>query len=338
MAKRILNEDYGRQEKEDVYEMFEQLARSSNDNLLFLCKKFIEQCDGDQQEKERLISIHDEVMKEKGGPTAPIGEEASAPVFDDSFYSEIGSGVRKIPDLCLGVSNKTKALVVIQQIQKGYESMLGVAEGAVIKGSLQACNASGASFNIYYSSDSIVDVTKIAVEAKNLKISGGLVQIGDSEVKVEVKDGMRNYTHISEGGDITLTFETSLGKLEVRLYSGRGGIINVEVYDQEKFNQLLDSGEEIGRNCRLGGLPVIQAIQEGCLEVEAHDQEDSSQLLNSKEEVERSFQLDESSKEIKRTSEHARSFDTWSDVYQQALTGIEGEDFDWGQVSAVGEP
>ncbi|MBR9982973.1 MAG: hypothetical protein MUP48_03760 [Wolbachia endosymbiont of Homalodisca vitripennis] len=64
---------------------------------------------------------------------------------------------------------------------------------------------------------------------------------------------------------ILLTFPTTKGELDVRLYPDKQNKnwIKVEVRDQEKLKKLKDCGEKIGVNCLLGGYSVYDAIKRG---------------------------------------------------------------------------
>ncbi|WP_264730452.1 hypothetical protein [Wolbachia endosymbiont (group B) of Episyrphus balteatus] len=64
---------------------------------------------------------------------------------------------------------------------------------------------------------------------------------------------------------MVLTFYTSLGELEVRLYphETNKNLIRVEVSDEDLLEDIESYNEEIGQNCLLGGLSVIEAINRG---------------------------------------------------------------------------
>ncbi|MFP3031483.1 MAG: hypothetical protein ACEY3M_10225, partial [Wolbachia sp.] len=80
-------------------------------------------------------------------------------------------------------------------------------------------------FYLEYSKDSKIDITKITDGARDLGLTDGdvkcgrnIVKIGKSEVEIKTENGIRNYTDLTEGSDIVLTFYTSLGNVDVRLY------------------------------------------------------------------------------------------------------------------------
>ncbi|BAA89657.1 gp32 [Wolbachia sp. wKue] len=126
-------------------------------------------------------------------------------------------------------------------------------------------------FYLEYSKDSKIDIIKITDGVRDLGLTDGdvkcgrnIVKIGNSEVEIKTEDGIRNYTDLTEGSSIVLTFYTSLGELEVRLYPDENNkkLIRVEVSDEDLFEEIA-SHEEIGQNCLLGGLSVIEAIDQG---------------------------------------------------------------------------
>ncbi|WP_265017546.1 ankyrin repeat domain-containing protein [Wolbachia endosymbiont (group A) of Epistrophe grossularia] len=126
-------------------------------------------------------------------------------------------------------------------------------------------------FYLEYSKDSKIDITKITDGARGLGLVHGdvkcgrnIVRIGNSEVEIKTEDGIRNYTDLTEGSSIVLTFYTSLGELKVELYPDKENknLIRVEVNDKDLFEEISDN-EEIGQNCLLGGLSVIEAIDQG---------------------------------------------------------------------------
>lgn len=123
-----------------------------------------------------------------------------------------------------------------------------------------------------YSGESIIDVAKITDGTRDLGLIHGdvkcgrnIVKIYNSEVEIKTEDGIRNYTDLTEGSDIVLTFYTSLGELEVRLYphETNKNLIRVEVSDEDLLEDIESYNEEIGQNCLLGGLSVIKAKNQG---------------------------------------------------------------------------
>lgn len=123
-----------------------------------------------------------------------------------------------------------------------------------------------------YSEGSIINVAEITNGARNLGLTQGemgygrdIIKVGKSEVEIIIENGIRNYTDLTDGSDIVLTFFTSLGELEVRLYPDTQdtNLIRVEINSQDLLEQLKNCNEKIGKNCLLGGLPVSEAIEQG---------------------------------------------------------------------------
>ncbi|MCM1002679.1 hypothetical protein DM84_05720, partial [Wolbachia pipientis] len=118
-----------------------------------------------------------------------------------------------------------------------------------------------------YSGDSTIHVAKITDGARGLGLTGetgygrNVIKIGKSEVEIITVNDIRYYTDLADGSDIVLTFPTSLGELEVRLYPDEQdqNLIRVEG-NKEMLKKLEDCGEEIGKNCRLRELSVKEAI------------------------------------------------------------------------------
>lgn len=104
-------------------------------------------------------------------------------------------------------------------------------------------------------------MNKCEVEKLGLRIF--VLGVGSSVARIEKIGEVRNYTDLADGSNVVLTFHTSLGELEVRLYPDMQGLIKVEVKDQDKWKKLKNCEEEVGKNCLLGGLPVIQTIDQG---------------------------------------------------------------------------
>ena len=131
-------------------------------------------------------------------------------------------------------------------------------------------------FYAEYSDGSKVNVAQLMEGAKKLglqkgdiKCSGNIIKIDDSAVEFEIEDGVRNYTDISDGGDVIITFPTRLGELEVRLHNSikNQDLVEVEVHSssQDIFNALSDKEKEkIGENyCLIGQHTVYEAITLG---------------------------------------------------------------------------
>lgn len=131
-------------------------------------------------------------------------------------------------------------------------------------------------FYLEYSKDSKIDIIKITDGARDLGLTDGdvkcgrnIVKIGNSEVEVKTEDGIRNYTDLTEGSDVILTFYTSLGNVDVRLYpdiQNKSKII-VEVSNREEIlEKFKGREEELGNDCALGDYWVYYAIEQGYFE------------------------------------------------------------------------
>ncbi|MFP3028716.1 MAG: ankyrin repeat domain-containing protein [Wolbachia sp.] len=131
-------------------------------------------------------------------------------------------------------------------------------------------------FYLEYSKDSKIDITQIIDGARSLGLTHGdvkcgrnIVKIGNSEVEVKIENGIRNYTDLTEGSDIVLTFYTSLGNVDVRLYpdvQDKSKII-VEVSNREEIlEKFKGREEELGNDCVLGDYWVYDAIEQGYFE------------------------------------------------------------------------
>ncbi|WP_265036210.1 ankyrin repeat domain-containing protein [Wolbachia endosymbiont (group A) of Anomoia purmunda] len=136
-------------------------------------------------------------------------------------------------------------------------------------GRVKDAKMDNSTFYLEYSEDSTINVAKITDGARDLGLVQGeieygrdIIRIGKSEVEIITKNCIRNYTDLADNSNIVLTFHTSQGKLDVRLYpdvQDKSKII-VKVEDQEKWK---NCNEKIGENCLLGKLPVNQAIKQG---------------------------------------------------------------------------
>ncbi|MCM1002145.1 hypothetical protein [Wolbachia pipientis] len=122
-------------------------------------------------------------------------------------------------------------------------------------------------FYIRYPQTSIIEPVKIIANQeiidRGLRVH--ILKIGKSTVKIDNRGEKRNYVDLTEGSDVVLTFYTSLGELEVRLYPHETdkNLIRVEVSDEDLLEDIESYNEEIGQNCLLGGLSVIEAINRG---------------------------------------------------------------------------
>ncbi|WP_353270929.1 ankyrin repeat domain-containing protein [Wolbachia endosymbiont (group A) of Hedychridium roseum] len=125
-----------------------------------------------------------------------------------------------------------------------------------------------------YSEDSIIDVARITDRTRNLELiqesyRRDIIKIGKSEVEIITENGIRYYTDLTEGSDIVLTFYTSLGNIDLRLYpdiQDKSKII-VEVSNREEIlEKFKGREEELGNDCALGDCWVYDAIEQGYFE------------------------------------------------------------------------
>ncbi|MDN5247577.1 MAG: ankyrin repeat domain-containing protein [Wolbachia endosymbiont of Tyrophagus putrescentiae] len=154
-----------------------------------------------------------------------------------------------------------------------FNELQKCATNAIISGKLNEIVIDNVAFYLEYSLDSVVDVSKVMEGARSLGLYQGdvafscsnIVRIGESEVEVEIKNDVRNYIDISKDSDLILTFHTSQGELDVRLYPDKGNddIIKVEIVEIKDQGKFVDIGKEIGKNCQFGGLTVFEAIEQG---------------------------------------------------------------------------
>ncbi|ACN95318.1 ankyrin repeat domain-containing protein [Wolbachia pipientis] len=129
-------------------------------------------------------------------------------------------------------------------------------------------------FYLEYSEDSIIDVARITNRTRNLELiqesyRRDIIKIGKSKVEIITENGIRYYTDLTEGSDIVLTFYTSLGNIDLRLYpdiQDKSKII-VEVSNREEIlEKFKGREEELGNDCALGGYSVYNAIEQGYFE------------------------------------------------------------------------
>ncbi|WP_353285650.1 ankyrin repeat domain-containing protein [Wolbachia endosymbiont (group A) of Gastracanthus pulcherrimus] len=124
-------------------------------------------------------------------------------------------------------------------------------------------------FCIEYPQDSIVEPVKIfnkaeALKDKDLNLKVGILQIGESIVRVESVGGKRNYKDILEGS-IEMSFTTEVGEISIYLNPSKKGGNKIEIEIDEKsearLNKLKAEKKSLGENCLLGGKSVLEAIE-----------------------------------------------------------------------------
>ncbi|WP_264336655.1 MULTISPECIES: ankyrin repeat domain-containing protein [unclassified Wolbachia] len=190
------------------------------------------------------------------------------------FNSKIGIGVI---DALESEFNDHKANMV-----KAHENYISNAHKFIelakstTNGELYDVRIDNSTLYLEYSGDSIIDVAKITDRAGNLGLTQGsikyerdIIRIGKSEVEIQIEGGIRYYTDLTEGSNIVLTFYTSLGNIDVRLYpdvQDKSKII-VEVSNREEvLEKFKGCEEELGNDCELGNYWVYDAIEQGYFE------------------------------------------------------------------------
>ncbi|MDN5247702.1 MAG: ankyrin repeat domain-containing protein [Wolbachia endosymbiont of Tyrophagus putrescentiae] len=166
--------------------------------------------------------------------------------------------------------NKQSAEAEFSQRKKALQES---ANDAACQGKLEQLDIDNTTFFLEYSKDSVIDVAKIIDRSKDLGLHQGeiecgtnIIKIGKSEVEFNVINGMRNYTDLSDDSDIMLTFPTSAGKVEVRLYPDSQDTTKIKVEvtgNKEILQELKNKNEKIGSNCLLGKLKIAEAIEQG---------------------------------------------------------------------------
>ncbi|WP_353275784.1 ankyrin repeat domain-containing protein [Wolbachia endosymbiont (group A) of Pipizella viduata] len=146
-----------------------------------------------------------------------------------------------------------------------YESIVGRDRQAQ-KGEPEEVDIDNVCFYVKYSQDSIIEPVKIFNKAEDLNLKVGILQVGESIVRVEgTKDGKRNYTDVLESS-IKMFFTTEAGEINIYLSPSEkdSNKIEVEIDDEseERLNELKAEKKSLGENCLLGGKSVLEAIEE----------------------------------------------------------------------------
>ncbi|WP_341823225.1 ankyrin repeat domain-containing protein [Wolbachia endosymbiont (group A) of Clivina fossor] len=146
-----------------------------------------------------------------------------------------------------------------------YEIIVGRDRQAQ-KGEPEEVDIDNVCFYVKYSQDSIIEPVKIFNKAEDLNLKVGILQVGESIVRVEgTKDGKRNYTDVLESS-IKMSFTTEAGEINIYLSPSEkdSNKIEVEIDDEseERLNKLKAEKKSLGENCLLGGKSVLEAIEE----------------------------------------------------------------------------
>ncbi|NEV49533.1 hypothetical protein EUZ93_03410 [Wolbachia pipientis] len=160
------------------------------------------------------------------------------------------------------------------QIYSRLKKLREVGENATIEGTVENVEIDNKTFYMEFSHSCIVDVAKVVEGAKNLGLSkgdlnlgGNIIKIGDGEVEVKTgKGGERDYVDISDNSAFAVTFYTSLGELNLMVYHDTEDYhqVQIEVEDEEMWNELQEIGEIVGKGCLSGGMSVKEAVEKGC--------------------------------------------------------------------------
>ncbi len=174
-----------------------------------------------------------------------------------------------------------KTTEIYQKVQKEIEPQIysrlkklrEVGENATIAGTVENVEIDNKTFYMEFSHSCIVDVAKVVEGAKNLGLSkgdlnlgGNIIKIGEGEVEVKTgKDGKRNYVDISDNSAFTVILCTSLGELNLMVYHDTEDYhqVQIEVEDEEMWNELQKIGEVVGQGCLFCGMSVKEAVEKG---------------------------------------------------------------------------
>ncbi|WP_410542116.1 hypothetical protein [Wolbachia endosymbiont (group A) of Pogonocherus hispidulus] len=159
------------------------------------------------------------------------------------------------------------------QIEKRLEELREVGKNAVRGGSVEDVGIDNKTFYMKFSKGSTVEPAKVLEGTRNLglnkgwvELGGHIMKIGDNEVEVKIeKGGERNYTGLSDGGNLTMTLHSDHGEVKIRLCHDTENYDRVQVIveDKETWEKLQKEGRAIRENCLLGGKTIEEAIKEG---------------------------------------------------------------------------
>jgi hypothetical protein len=175
---------------------------------------------------------------------------------------------KKIIEICNKVKKKVEP-----QVHDRLMKLREVAENATATGTVENVEIDNKTFFIEFSPNCAVEVAKVVEGAKSLglskgdlKVGGNIIKIGSDEVEVKTgENGERDYVDISDDSSFIVTFSTSLGELNVRVYQDVKNYdqIQVEVENKELWNKLQKTGEIVGQGCLFGGISVKTAVEKG---------------------------------------------------------------------------
>lgn len=103
------------------------------------------------------------------------------------------------------------------QIDKMLKKLEEIGKDAVQEGSVEDVGIDNQTFFIKFSEGSTVEPAKLLEATRNLGLNKGwgghIIKIGNNEIEVKMEEGgERNYTGLSDGGDLTMTLHSDLGE------------------------------------------------------------------------------------------------------------------------------
>lgn len=238
---------------------------------------------------EEIEGIINERVKPRDGTKAYIGRVNDITDQDDDNEDKVSGIVENITSWLLLKGGKARqkfffgntelaqdyGFHYMNDLNKQYkdrkEELKSIACGGIVNKSKQTheydfkAEIDNVYFYVKYPQDSIIEPVKILnnEKAKKLNLKVGILQIGESIVRVEgTKDGKRNYTDVLEGS-IKMSFTTEVGEISIYLSPSKkdGNKIKVEVDEENKarFNKLKDKSS-LGKNCLLERENVSEVI------------------------------------------------------------------------------
>ncbi|WP_353270084.1 hypothetical protein [Wolbachia endosymbiont (group A) of Myopa testacea] len=216
-----------------------------------------DQDDGNEDKVSGIIeSITSNLLLEGGKAKEEFFSSGSDTELAQNYRSDC---IRNPGEKCGEIENKL--------ISIAYEGIVGRDRQAQ-KGKLEAVKIGNQCFYMKYLQDSIIEPAKVLnnEKAKELNLKVGIIQIGESIVRVEgTKDGKRNYTDVLESS-IKMSFTTEAGEINIYLSPSEkdSNKIEVEIDDEseERLNKLKAEKKSLEENCLLGGKSVLEAIEE----------------------------------------------------------------------------
>lgn len=171
-------------------------------------------------------------------------------------------------EICNKIQNEVKP-----QVHDRLKKLKEIGESAAIQGTVENVEIDNKTFHIEFSPNSRVEVAKVisgtqdlGLSKGNLNLGGSLIKIGNGEFEVKTRqDGTRDYVDISDNSAFSVTFPTSLGQLNIKMYhdAEHPHLIKIEVENENTWSELQRIGETVGNGCLFGGMSVKTAIEAG---------------------------------------------------------------------------